>query len=426
MLRIFTEDESVKAICGVGCCYQLMEERFADESSRGKNYAIFHVCFILNSAKDLSLVKLKCWAADCETDKEEMFDFPLSSLLTERRMTIGRTALNMASLALSRMTSHEGELQGATFYPRALLQALLKERLGHIPSDLKRLRGLARKVSSPCDYVIAALRKLNIPGCQVTEDEVAKFHQQHSHHQHKMAAFFQLRAALAPLVETVVLLDRLLYLVEQDCVRDAFLVRLFDPVTSPRCHAIVAFSQAYNRMMAHGQGRLLLLHQGSVNRKCIMDRRLRAMLTLRMSYEASHLGDLLKVVKNPTAHAGYRSILPTQADDSPKATMLKKESSNHTKYASLSFPGASQVDVYPAEHLSDYWKYYGVNGTLEDSSVMVLPDDNLHVFEYTVVDQGVDLAMYKADEKALGDEYINFQNTGKLRIFHVTALMPSK
>ena len=50
---------------------------------------------------------------------------------------------------------------------------------------------------------------------QASEDEVAEFHEQHSHQEDKMAAFFQLKATLAPVVETVVLLDRLVYLMEQ-------------------------------------------------------------------------------------------------------------------------------------------------------------------------------------------------------------------
>nr|KAG5687229.1 hypothetical protein BaRGS_010897 [Batillaria attramentaria] len=41
--------------------------------------------------------------------------------------------------------------------------------------------------------------------------------------------------------------------------------------------------------------------------------------------------------------------------------VVMKEYSNHTEYASLSFPGASQVDVYPAEHLSNFYKYYGAS-----------------------------------------------------------------
>ena len=50
---------------------------------------------------------------------------------------------------------------------------------------------------------------------QASEEEVAVFHEQHRHQEDKMAAFFQLRATLAPVVETVILLDRLLFLLEQ-------------------------------------------------------------------------------------------------------------------------------------------------------------------------------------------------------------------
>ena len=32
MLQLFIKDDAVKAMCGVGCCYQLMQERFADRS----------------------------------------------------------------------------------------------------------------------------------------------------------------------------------------------------------------------------------------------------------------------------------------------------------------------------------------------------------------------------------------------------------
>lgn len=32
MLRLFVKDESVQAMCGVGCCYQLMQEQFSDDN----------------------------------------------------------------------------------------------------------------------------------------------------------------------------------------------------------------------------------------------------------------------------------------------------------------------------------------------------------------------------------------------------------
>ncbi|XP_076466719.1 putative methyltransferase-like protein 25 [Babylonia areolata] len=236
MLRLFVKDEAVRVVCGVGCCYQLMQERFTGDSGLWQNPWKYQQ----ESGRLMEFVP----------DQMEG-DFPLSSVLLDRKMAIGRTALNIASLALPRMAQSAEELQGKTYYPRALLQAFIHSKLGHIPQDLKKLRKLAKQASGPVDYVRRAIQKLNIPGCQATEEEIDQFHAQHRHMEQKMAAFFQLRAVLAPVVETVVLLDRMLYLMEQDCVENAFLVRLFDPVASPRCHAIIAFKEEDSLKPSH-------------------------------------------------------------------------------------------------------------------------------------------------------------------------------
>ncbi|KAK7469910.1 hypothetical protein BaRGS_00036073, partial [Batillaria attramentaria] len=104
---------------------------------------------------------------------------------------------------------------------------------------------------------------------------------------------------------------------------------------------------------------------------------------------------------------------------------VMKDSSDHKKYASLSFPGASQVDVYPAEHLSDYWGYFGVSGS-HDKTDITLPNENLLLSEYVILDQGVGLDEYKASMKALALEAIDFDNTVKSRDFHVTSMFPFK
>nr|KAG5699580.1 hypothetical protein BaRGS_033776 [Batillaria attramentaria] len=67
--------------------------------------------------------------------------------------------------------------------------------------------------------------------------------------------------------------------------------------------------------------------------------------------------------------------------------VVMKDSSDHTQYASLSFPGASQVDVYPAEHLGDFYEYAGAEN-LHDKSVITFPDDNLILTEFTILDRG--------------------------------------
>ena len=52
--------------------------------------------------------------------------------------------------------------------------------------------------------------------------------------------YWALRAALGPLVETYVLLDRLLFLQEQGQEMKVNMVPLFDPLLSPRNVAIIA------------------------------------------------------------------------------------------------------------------------------------------------------------------------------------------
>ncbi|KAF6135177.1 hypothetical protein GIB67_035248 [Kingdonia uniflora] len=53
--------------------------------------------------------------------------------------------------------------------------------------------------------------------------------------------YWSLRAALGPLVETLLLLDRLLFLQEQGSSVEAFILPLFDPILSPRNVAIIAW-----------------------------------------------------------------------------------------------------------------------------------------------------------------------------------------
>jgi hypothetical protein len=50
---------------------------------------------------------------------------------------------------------------------------------------------------------------------QVSTDEIESLYKTHSIDQQQLHVFFLLRVALAPVIEAVILLDRLLYLLEQ-------------------------------------------------------------------------------------------------------------------------------------------------------------------------------------------------------------------
>ncbi len=57
----------------------------------------------------------------------------------------------------------------------------------------------------------------------------------------KVVAFYSLRLAFAPIIETAVLLDRMLYLKEKGF--DSVLVPIFDPIVSPRNHVLISLKQ---------------------------------------------------------------------------------------------------------------------------------------------------------------------------------------
>ena len=57
--------------------------------------------------------------------------------------------------------------------------------------------------------------------------------------------YLQLKLIISPIVEYIILLDRLIYLYEHqktssDLAYKHYLVRIFDPAKSPRCHALIS------------------------------------------------------------------------------------------------------------------------------------------------------------------------------------------
>ena len=52
--------------------------------------------------------------------------------------------------------------------------------------------------------------------------------------------YWSLRAALGPVLETIILLDRLLFLQEHDNPLEAVILPIFDPILSPRNVALIA------------------------------------------------------------------------------------------------------------------------------------------------------------------------------------------
>ncbi|GFR97649.1 methyltransferase-like protein 25 [Elysia marginata] len=209
-LNLFLQDSNTVGLCCVGCCYQLMEERRPDS---------------------------------CESDLHQEQHFPISACGRNLDLQLGRNARNLASQSVHRIRA-SGQLQGGDFFWRALLNVLLTKLGIPIPERINGMRGLNKRCKTFQDYAAAAFEKLGLA------DKLADVHTlaanleaEHQEVRTRMSAFFQLKLVLAPVIEALILLDRLAFLLEQDAVSTGYLVQLFDPVLSPRCYALIAWKQ---------------------------------------------------------------------------------------------------------------------------------------------------------------------------------------
>lgn len=179
---------------------------------------------------------------------------------------IGRNARMLGCQSLERVST-ERQLPCHSIYYRALLEVfiskictqcssinsinffskvLLGDYLNQNTNPYSKLKNVGNSVTSFHDYVNMAVKKLNIDTKDLKLDEktLRDFELSHSYHKETLNLFYLLRMCLSPVIESLILLDRLMFLVENGFGKqsgEAFLVRIFDSVLSPRCMALVAF-----------------------------------------------------------------------------------------------------------------------------------------------------------------------------------------
>ncbi|CAN0427269.1 unnamed protein product [Lampetra planeri] len=207
-LRLFSGRAALRGVCSVGCCYHLLTEPPQLHSSP---------------------------AAD---DESQAYGFPMSDHLKSLHCTIGRNARMSACLAPERVTSGKGLLTESLFY-RAVLQVLVEDHYGSL-SSTKRVGKTYAKSTSFLDYTRKALQKLELDDSKLSDADIQDYYSKFLPRLPEMEAFNMLKVILAPCIEGIILMDRLCFLLEQDCVSQAALVQMFHPLTSPRCYALVA------------------------------------------------------------------------------------------------------------------------------------------------------------------------------------------
>nr|XP_060515629.1 probable methyltransferase-like protein 25 [Panthera onca] len=183
-----------------------------------------------------------------EESTQDKWGFPMCHYLKEERWCCGRNARMSACLALERVAVGQGLPTESLFY-RAVLQDIIKECYGitkcfwrepasfEIVNVVFTLMFDKEKLFLNCCYISCCFI-LKLP-----EKVIMDYYEKYKPRMNELEAFNMLKVVLAPCIETLILLDRLCYLKEQENIAWSALVKLFDPVKSPRCYAIIALKK---------------------------------------------------------------------------------------------------------------------------------------------------------------------------------------
>ncbi|XP_028760799.1 protein RRNAD1 isoform X2 [Neltuma alba] len=269
MLKTFLECKEVKAVVSIGCCYNLLsEERFSDAGSQC-GYPMSHALRSTGSwlgkrARDLACQSAERWRSlemDAGIHNFELhtfraaFQVVLSKYYPELMMntpSIGRKGKALRRRHQRRAVEPERHLNEIT-------SSLATEPAG---SETDGILGPALEIQAlPCqasfnerarceqtkfddgyslfkNFCESGLEHLGIrPSHNIDFQEIWKEAEPFAD---LVGPYWTLRAALGPLLETLILLDRLLFLQEQGSVLETYLVPIFDPSLSPRNMAIIA------------------------------------------------------------------------------------------------------------------------------------------------------------------------------------------
>ncbi|XP_052861039.1 probable methyltransferase-like protein 25 [Anopheles cruzii] len=205
-LRLFAQNTALKAVCNVGCCYHLMKEEFVSDD----------------------------FDNPINTTDHSGFGFPMSAHLRARRFALGRNARNLASESIERACRNRENPSDKLGY-RALLQVILLHYGQKTSLQVGRLKSCGLT-----DYVRTAVRRLGLQEqVTITDEKLLELERLFQCELEQLKVFYLIRQQFAPVVETLILLDRLLFLWECGYER-SYLVKLFEPVVSPRCYALIA------------------------------------------------------------------------------------------------------------------------------------------------------------------------------------------
>eukprot|EP01122_Echinamoeba_exundans_P003507 TRINITY_DN13596_c0_g1_i1.p1 TRINITY_DN13596_c0_g1~~TRINITY_DN13596_c0_g1_i1.p1 ORF type:complete len:512 (-),score=57.15 TRINITY_DN13596_c0_g1_i1:474-2009(-) len=220
MLRMFNASPQVDAVLNVGCCYNLMTVATEENPE---------VASITNTTSGTG------------SHLPSQPGYPMSKLCSLALPSLERDTRSLACQSVERRHFTQAKMDRVhkSHSYRAVFQYILEKELalygrlyagamsqGYYDSFVVYSRELSNRFQLPPEQHLSE-EKLNYYWDTIG----VPWHKQ-------ICAFDSIRTALAPVIESLILLDRVAYM--RECGHDATLVALFDPAISPRFVGILA------------------------------------------------------------------------------------------------------------------------------------------------------------------------------------------
>lgn len=257
-IRSLLLNPSVSAIAIVGCCYNLLTTRLSPPSYKHPS--------LRPDQRAINAPRLTQDENTCDPH-----GFPMSERLATyggEGLRLNITARMMAVQAPQNWTEKESDSFFTRHFYRALLQRLfldygvVKLTSSSSPEELERTEpviiGSLRKgcYSSFTSYVRGALEKLaNDPERKnrvgeimgsITDEEIEAYEVRYRERKKELSVTWSLMAFSAGVVESLIVVDRWLYLSEhKDMVEDCWVEPVFDYQLSPRNLVVVGIKRQY-------------------------------------------------------------------------------------------------------------------------------------------------------------------------------------
>ncbi|XP_078178089.1 S-adenosyl-L-methionine-dependent methyltransferases superfamily protein isoform X3 [Carex rostrata] len=261
MLRAFVGCGRAKALVSLGCCYNLLSEEEVDPTSclefeetcgiaagfpmsKGAKLSPF---FLGKTARDLACQSAERWRSLTTEIALQNFDAHAYRAAFQLVLEKHFPEVVKSSPSIGR--------QGKALRRRRLSK-LLESHTEEKNSEPMESNEIATKVASlDCadpmepdweknyahfkEFCYSGLLRLGC-GSDLQDNDLLEVWKEVQPFTEMIGPFWSLRVALGQLIETYILLDRLLFLQEQDNLIEAFLLPLFDPALSPRNVAVIA------------------------------------------------------------------------------------------------------------------------------------------------------------------------------------------